>query len=343
MVVNAWCYSHRYGFAEKLDVRTGKVCEEKHQEELSIPGITVFNDDDVERTLEGFLETKCASLDPELIPQTEGMSSHEVSEKFLRNGSKRVLLLKGIAGAGKSTLCKKWALELWKKWKELDHIPLFLHLPRHTRVKEYLKEQRIDLEKHWTKFMTVRRFLLILDSFDEKGRKENVVKVVCEEFRECQDYKIVIACRSDYGGSEALFVPPVVQTNALQTFWVCPLDLSNNALVDRYIDHHVSYHQDQWDREALNRIPELDQVIKTPFLLKVTLSVLPEISRDGNLIRHDLYKEYTKQWSDREWNKVQNVQVIMQKLNALGLDDENYRAYYMQVSHIFSESNVPRE
>eukprot|EP00960_Hanusia_phi_P066304 766369-Hanusia_phi.AAC.1 len=268
-----------------MDPEAGTVTSERHREGEFFNLPRSFSDDDIEKTLEGYMETKCARTDPEQA-RTEGISSDELLEKFLADTSKKVLLLQGRAGAGKSTLGKKWAVELWKKWTEGDRIPLFLHLPRHTSVKEHLKEQGVDLEGQWGRFIKDRSLLVILDSFDEMGKKENVVKKVCGECSGCTDLNIVIACRSDYlqrgEGSEALFLPKPRDgpSTLLETVWVCPLEMSNKALVDRYIDHYVSACEHGWGKQdyerALTSFPELGEIIKTPFVLKVTLSSLTD-------------------------------------------------------------------
>eukprot|EP00960_Hanusia_phi_P022915 677001-Hanusia_phi.AAC.1 len=183
------------------------------------------------------------------------------------------------------------------------------------------------------------------------GKRVNVVKKVFEEFSGCTDLKVVIACRSDYlqggEGSEALFLQPKSRGVALETVWVCPLEMSNKALVDRYIDHYVSEYEHGWDKEdyerALASIPELGEIIRTPFVLKVTLSALPGLfdrrakHSDLKVTRHNLYKEYAKQWSDREWDKADSRSEIMQKLAALGLDDENYRVHYLEASKLLAK------
>eukprot|EP00960_Hanusia_phi_P004674 135653-Hanusia_phi.AAC.1 len=358
MIVNAWCFSSRYGFADKMDPTTGMVPQRMHKLECEFLKLlrsfrcnaaSVFHDKDIEKTLEGYIETKCTGTDPEQA-RTEGISSDEVLDKFLKDASKKVLLLQGRAGAGKSTLGKKWALKLWKDWKEGDRIPLFLHLPSHTSVKDYLKKHGVDLDVQWASFIKDKCFLLILDSFDEMEKKVNMVKKYSNEFWECKDCKIVIACRNDYiqsgGGSETLILPEPGQKRVLVTVWICPLDLSNKALVDRYIDHYVSLKMGSWDKEsykqALNRIPELSEIIRTPYFLKVTLSVLPEVfcrrEEDPNfkITRHNLYKAYIDQWTDREWNKLdENIQ---EKLETLGLDDNNYRAYYFRASKMLAKA-----
>eukprot|EP00960_Hanusia_phi_P018970 559185-Hanusia_phi.AAC.1 len=96
MVINGWCYSHRYGFADKVDYATGRIGEDKHMEGtcLSLPGRlrgiikSMLGDEAVEDAMEGYIETNCSDTDPELR-EAAGVTSGELLETFMRSEQKQ--------------------------------------------------------------------------------------------------------------------------------------------------------------------------------------------------------------------------------------------------------------
>ena len=92
MVINGWCYSHRYGFASKVDLATGKIPEDKHvgwKRYCNLPRrlrevmkSLLGDEEGVDDAMGCYIETCCTSIDPE-IRATAGEPSAVLLDRFL--------------------------------------------------------------------------------------------------------------------------------------------------------------------------------------------------------------------------------------------------------------------
>eukprot|EP00960_Hanusia_phi_P034609 751182-Hanusia_phi.AAC.1 len=355
MVINGWCFSHRYGFADKVDFATGRIGEDKHVEGtcLSLPGrlrdiikSMLGDEQGVEDAMEGYIETNCSDTDPELR-ETAGVTSGELLEAFMRSEQKQVLLLLGQAGAGKSTLAKKWAVETGDAWELGKRYPVFLHLPRCRSVREWMEDAAgvcFTSGRAWRDFVRGKMFLVVMDSFDEMGDKTNVVGEVLKELSGCEGVKAVVTCRSGYLKEEAksnpLFWPGEGgRDEVVEVAWICRVSLTNKERVSGYIEYHVSKTmREGWNKrkyeEAMESMDELRDVVSTPYSLKMMLLALPRLQEektkrpDLTINRHSMYREYTIDWYRREWKKLQQSPELACRARQRGISDENYIDWY---------------
>ncbi|EKX42446.1 hypothetical protein GUITHDRAFT_141136 [Guillardia theta CCMP2712] len=327
MVINAWCHSCMYGFADKVDIETGRIVEWTYgslpRRLREILKQMLGDEESVDDAMECFVETSCSETDPD-VDATARVSSDHLLDKFMHNTGKRVLLLLGMTGAGKSTLGKRWAIQMGEAWQVCERVF------RGSRIADIGRGA------------VLAKFLL--DSYDEMGTMENVVEKVFKELAGCRGIKTIVTCRSGYlkkeGKSNTLFWPPGLEgRDALQVAWVCELSLSNKEQVNQYIDNHIrkrvhtEWSKKQYD-EAIRSMPELQFIVSTPYTLKVLLVVLPSLHRKFikkpkyTLTRHNIHKEYAKEWYRREWDKLkQNVNMAI-KVREEEVDDGNFMAWY---------------
>src|SRR6185369_1059825 len=101
-----------------------------------------------------------------------------VANAFLEDRDKKVLLLIGNAGAGKSTFTRQFTYILWQKYRaEGNIIPLFISLPTmkdpvRNLIPEYLKQKGGFSEDETKVLKNSRRFVFILDGFDEMAKRD---------------------------------------------------------------------------------------------------------------------------------------------------------------------------
>jgi len=239
----------------------------------------------------------------------------EKVEEFLESNQK-VLLLLGDSGAGKSTFNKELECHLWQSYKKNGTIPLHINLPaidkpehdiiaKQLRKFEFTEPQIRELKLH-------RKFTLICDGYDESQQTHNLYSSNRLNQPGEWNAKMVISCRSEYLGADHrdLF-QPVDRNNhsgpsQLQEAVITPFSM---AQVEDYITQYVSVHRPLWEaneyKKALNLIPSLKELVKNPFLMSLSLEVLPRMVNlgqdlsDTRITRMELYDQFIEHWLER--------------------------------------------
>ncbi|KAK3807349.1 MAG: hypothetical protein J3Q66DRAFT_392643 [Benniella sp.] len=236
--------------------------------------------------------------------------------KFLESEQK-VFLLLGDAGAGKSTFGRELEFDLWRSYKKkTGRIPLHINLPtinkpeldmiaKQLRRDEFTESQIREM-KHY------RKFILICDGYDESQQTHNLYVSNRLNQPDEWDAQMVISCRSEYLGSDYRdrFQPrdrnqqldsPLFQQAVMTPF-------STDQIHD-YIKQYVDVNQPLWRQkdyeQALNLIPSLKDLVKNPFLMTLSLDVLPRMVDPGQhlssarVTRVALYDHFVEQWLER--------------------------------------------
>ncbi|KAF9351063.1 hypothetical protein BGX26_010825 [Mortierella sp. AD094] len=247
----------------------------------------------------------------------------ETVDKFLAS-EKKVFLLLGDSGAGKSTFNRALEAKLWKNYKRCDRIPLFIHLPSIDKpeqdlVAKHLKDKCNFTEAQIREMKTYRTFILICDGFDECQLTRNLY--TSNQWNQPGEWKVqlIISCRTDYNGSDYKDVfRPTDRNNGgkADLFQEATIVPFNKSQIDDYVRLFAKASKNSWEAEtylkALKDIQGLDDLVKNPFLLKLTMDVLPSLLKEADnpslkkITRVELYDEFIKQWLDRSKNKLQN-------------------------------------
>ncbi|KAG0004609.1 hypothetical protein BGZ65_000060, partial [Modicella reniformis] len=245
----------------------------------------------------------------------KAFSLMEKIQDFLKNDQK-VFLLLGDSGAGKSTFNRQLECELWQKYNKEDPIPLYINLPsiekpehdmiaKALRKAEFTEPQIRELKSH-------RKFILICDGYDESQQTHNLYmsnRLDQEEWKA----QMVISCRIEYLGVDYRDRFQPGERNNHQS--VCPLFQEAvitpflTGQIQDYIKQYVSVHQPLWQiedyKKALELIPTLKDLMKNPFLMCLSLEVLPRMMDPKHLsgdrvTRVALYDQFIVQWLERE-------------------------------------------
>ncbi|KAF9362227.1 hypothetical protein BGX34_006568 [Mortierella sp. NVP85] len=237
-------------------------------------------------------------------------------KEFLES-DRKVFLLLGDTGAGKSTFSHALEFELWQSYKsKADRIPLHISLPtidkpeldmiaKQLRKYAFTEHQIREMKHH-------RKFILICDGYDENQQTHNLY--VSNRLNQTGEWdaQMVISCRTEYLGSDyrdrfqpgnrnQQLVSPLFQEATLTPFSI--------HQIREYIKQYVSINQPLWregdyDR-ALKLIPNLKDLVKNPFLMALSLDVLPRIVDPGQhlsnalITRTTLYDHFVEQWLER--------------------------------------------
>ena len=240
----------------------------------------------------------------------------DMVKEFLTS-DRKVFLLIGDSGAGKSTFSRELEFDLWQSYKsKTDRIPLHINLPaidkpeldmiaKQLRRDEFTEPQIREM-KHY------RKFILICDGYDESQQTHNLYMSNRLNQPGEWDAQMVVSCRTEYLGSDYRdrFQPgsrneqpdsPLFQQALITPF--------GTDQIRDYIKQYLSINETLWRVEdymqALELIPSLKELVKNPFLMALSLDVLPRMVDPGqhlssaHITRVALYDHFVAQWLER--------------------------------------------
>ncbi|KAF9571151.1 hypothetical protein EC968_000954 [Mortierella alpina] len=256
-------------------------------------------------------------------------------KEFLRS-DQQVFLVLGDSGVGKSTFNRHVEYELWEGYKHGDPIPLFVNLPaikqpdedlidKQLRIHNFSDPQIQELKQH-------HRIILICDGYDETQVKVNLHTANLLKQEGQPDTKMIISCRSSHLGSDYrdLFQPQQqdrysgITTSLFREAVMIPF---SHVQVEDYVRqfvrdsevHKLMGDRPIWSTEEymtkLQSIPNMIELVKNPFLLKLSLRALPKVVEDAvdlvnvKVTRLTLYDSFISQWL--ETNKVRLVTMTL--------------------------------
>ena len=322
--------------------------------ELASPSLLdrVQNRPDVEGQLRVLRKQRTKERGNDVYIQPQAKSSLQAADdirfplmdrvrEFLTSDQK-VLLLVGDSGAGKSTFNRALELHLWQSYKSTkDRIPLHINLPginkpeidmiaKQLRRDEFTEPQIREMKHH-------RKFVLICDGYDESQQTQNLYMSNKLNQQREWDVKMVISCRSEYlgPGYRKQFQPgdrnQQLDSPLFQEAVITPFSIDQ---IQHYIKEYVFVKQPLWRVEdynlALELIPSLKELMKNPFLMALSLDVLPRMVDLGQhlssarITRVALYDHFVEQWLERgkkrlsEKDMIPQMKAAFEKLSAEG-------------------------
>jgi len=244
----------------------------------------------------------------------------EKVKEFL-DSDQKVFLLLGDSGSGKSTFNRELEHELWQSYKNrTGRIPLHIHLPaidkpEHDMIVKQLR--KADFSDHQILEMKhYRKFILICDGYDECQQTHNLYTNNRLNQAGEWDAQMVISCRTEYLGSDHYdrFQPvdrnQQSDSSLFQEAVLTPFSIDQ---VEAYIQQYVVLHNPMWQsddyRQALKLIPSLRDLVRNPFLMALSLEVLPRMVDHGHLskarvTRVGLYDHFVEQWLERSKKRI---------------------------------------
>ncbi|WP_284270007.1 NACHT and WD40 repeat domain-containing protein, partial [Mycoavidus cysteinexigens] len=287
-----------------------------------------------QETLKLYVEPRCrASINGEsktfgLLPQAQA---------FLKD--KKVILLTGESGAGKTTFNRLLEKHLWDHQKADDAIPLFISLPsidkpEHDLIAKALKKR--GLSEFQIQKLKKEKFVFILDGYDEIRQTQNLYVSNSINKSDGWQGQMVISCRSEYLGQDyqSRFQPNPIEKDkdtAFQEVVVLPFSEKES---DHYLKKYVEYNPTGWTaqayREAFSKQSNLKDLVSNPFLLRVVLEALPYVEEKGKAgsaiqLRMDLYDQFVRQWFERNQQRLstQNLTGTKKEIFSI-LSDEGF-------------------
>jgi len=259
------------------------------------------------------------------------------------SGNQTVLLLLGDSGAGKSMFNRSLECELWQRCnKNTGVIPLYINLPSidkpgHDLVAKQLR--KLDFTEPQIRELKYRKFILICDGYDESQQTRNLY--TSNQLNEEGEWiaKMIISCRSEYIGRDYRdrFEPVDRNRRSSQKslFQEAVITPFSTHQIQEYIVQYVSLCRPLWETEnyiqALDLIPGLMDLVKNPFLLTMSLEVLPRMMDPGehisvtHITKSALYDQFIEQWLERGKKRVGERPLSSQERSAFdSLSDEGF-------------------
>ncbi|KAF0529286.1 NACHT domain-containing protein [Gigaspora margarita] len=277
---------------------------------------------------------------------------------LLTSKRKKVLLLLGSGGTGKSTFNRYLTRRLWECAKNdmTQSIPLFIALApleglinkNQDFIEAYLRE-RGKLSSDQIKELRNRKFVFILDGYDEIAERERH----CYDsnmFTEWKNAKIIISCRPEYlgEGSGERFWPKENGKKGFQELTLTPFSW---AEIEQYIKNYVDYSKKNgsklpWDAgryiQEIKAISQIEELVCNPVLLKITLTILPDLGKRGisQINRIVLYDVFIKKWFERAQERLKKIQLKKEEREAFdrlnNVDKESFTNHCLQFGKDFA-------
>ncbi|UAW63596.2 NACHT domain-containing protein [Mycoavidus sp. HKI] len=273
---------------------------------------------------EVFNETLQLYVEPQGKASLQGAATGLLAQVEGLLKDKRVILLKGDSGSGKTTFSRVLEKHLWETRKEAaDAIPLFISLasidkPEHDLIGKALKKRGLS-EYQVEKLKKKEKFVFILDGYDEIRQTRNLY--LSNEINRSGNWQgqMLISCGSEYLGGEygKRFQPKLRLKGEDELFQ--ELEITEFSESDRaqYLEKYVERNAMGWTAQQYQfalKQDHLKELVSTPFLLRVVLEALPyleneEKERSAVQLRLDLYDQFFRQWFDRnqQWLSTQNL------------------------------------
>ncbi|KAG0022168.1 hypothetical protein BGZ80_000858 [Entomortierella chlamydospora] len=256
-------------------------------------------------------------------------------QEFLDSG-KKVFLVLGDSGSGKSTFNRALEINLWHKYSKTGgkKIPLFIHLPAMKDPKRDLIAERLRqanfTENQIIELKLYHRFVLICDGYDESQQTSNLYMTNQLNQPGQWQAQMVIGCRTEYIGSDyKTYFQPTGRNGSggselYQEAIVAPFNKKQvQDCIEQYVDSEKLLWRAEDYQRAFEQVPNLMDLVKNPFLLKLALDVLPRllgVNSDfsiARITRVELYDEFVHQWIQRNHIRLTEIDLCPRDREAL--------------------------
>ncbi|KAF0517969.1 NACHT domain-containing protein [Gigaspora margarita] len=259
-----------------------------------------------------------------LALKTKEFLENEIN-KLLTLKHKRVLLILGSEGTGKSTFNRYLARRLRENAKKdmTQPIPLFIAL---APLEEFINKNRDFIETYLQEIVQLspdiinelrnRRFVFILDGYDEIAKRE------CHFYNSIMFYKwknakFIISSRPEYldKGYEKKFWPKENGKRGFQELTLASfLWAEIKPCIKNYFNKYVSplsWNADTYIQQ-IEQISQIKELVCNSIILKIILTVLPDLrERDvSKTYRIYLYDEFIKKWFKRSQDRLQEFNCL---------------------------------
>ncbi|GJJ71139.1 hypothetical protein EMPS_03489 [Entomortierella parvispora] len=236
------------------------------------------------------------------------------------------------SGAGSQALegvqAQDWTNSLLISLPSIDRPEKDL-IAKHLRISEFSESQIRELKD--------REFVIICDGYDESQQTQNLYESNGLNKDGGWKAQMVISCRSEHLGLDYrdLFQPARSSPSDPDLLMQAVLVPFSIPQIKEYIAMYVSIKRPLWEASdyegVLDQIPSLQELVKNPFLLTLSLEVLPRLTDPGQklaankITRVVLYDEFVAQWLERNKKRMAVQDLTDQEKEAFeSLSDDGF-------------------
>ena len=299
-----------------------------------------------------------------LASNVEGASDlRQAFEDFTKaQNPKKVCVLFGNAGSGKSLFLHHFTQKLWDNYSSGQPIPLLISLAKLKKPIEQAVEETLSKygfsETQIIELKANHSFIFIMDGYDELYTTHNLYFTNKLAMWKA---KTIISCRTQYLYNKSdtnIFFMPIQgereQPHLLNTLFVAPF---NQMQIEQYLDLMRQQLETVPSYIEISEISGLKELITTPFLLNMVVKILPQIlakyangeEQHEKLTQTALYDLFLENWFLRQegklgavsraqdikatfWRYSQSLAIDMARHNVTWIrsDDERFSVYFEQ-------------
>jgi WD40 repeat protein/tetratricopeptide (TPR) repeat protein len=225
---------------------------------------------------------------------------------------KTSLLVLGDSGSGKTLFSLYLTEKLLKNYWEEGYLPIYISLASVGSDPNFIENELKKLgcdEELIEKLKNNRKVLFIFDGYDESQFQTNLYYTNCLE--QWSKAKLISTCRTQFLSGESQMrtrfaTPERTGNRVLNDVYI---QLFTEQQIDSYLKRYVRTEEAKWKdwelyKRAIEKIRGIEDLIRTPFLLKILVFVLPDWEESKYLGRNitmaDVYQEFMRQWFIRE-------------------------------------------
>ncbi|KAF9355630.1 hypothetical protein BGX34_010335 [Mortierella sp. NVP85] len=274
-------------------------------------------------------DTVYVDIQAKACPQVPGYAHFSLVNKakeFL-DSDRKLLLVLGASGSGKSTFAHELEHSLLRSYERLDGcVPLYIdlatvHKPYEDLVTKQLR--KTGFSNHQINELKVhRKFILICDGYDQLQLRDNLYTSNKLNQPGGWNAKMVICSRNENLGADYLdHFQPADQNSRSQPelFQQAVIVPFTTGQVHHYIDQYVLLHNPPWNTDdflqALDQNPCLKDLARNPLLLSLFLGVMPRLLVQGELstkkfTRVEVYDQIVEQWFEGHKDRLEEVEAF---------------------------------
>ena len=257
---------------------------------------------------------------------------------FFTHTDARLMLILGDSGAGKTMFCHDFVYRHIHEIKQLPSaestmLPIYVSLstlkdPKSCLLEEVLDQYGFSEAKAIDDLLSNYSCLFLLDGYDEMTIPISNL-YVSNKLWQWQKAKFIICCRAQYLASQANYsnyfepVNPWCVEDTLKdssSFLEVRIMPFSNKQVEEYIQSYINNNVDRTNWQdaqqclsLIKSIPGLLDLIKNPFLLFITMKILPNISKQyagqplvdrARMTAKKLYDGFVEMWFRRQHYKL---------------------------------------
>ncbi|WP_341761068.1 pentapeptide repeat-containing protein [Candidatus Tisiphia endosymbiont of Thecophora atra] len=265
----------------------------------------LVSNQNIENTENLYIELYSTGLDPYRYAKLKTDILSSKIDSFW-GSQKEVMLLLGVAGAGKSITLQLKFIEAVKNWKIGDPLPIYFNLASNIDLVKIIDSINNALGTN-LKLNDLKNAHLYIDSFDEglgiAASREVLIK---DYIKKLENPKILISCRTDYLPSNNDYNWFMPESKQLEVCYIAPINYSDEQKLEDYVSQYVKYvdkcnnDPDHDEKYYLDRIAKLkmESMIDTGFMFTIVMQTIPSIhipsTEEKPITRQDIYDEYLK-------------------------------------------------